>query len=194
MGNTILDERYKELLRQVYEILKPLGYKKEASNFRQIYKGGLGKILNFQKSKWNTNNEIQFVLNAGVYFEKENVIQNFRFKESECQIRKRVNGNDSWWVINESTDMEKLYESVKNSLSMILDLFSVFTDKETTIELILNEKANSYSDITIMHYRNAKLLTDMGYAREVYELIKDSNAKFLAELAKEISLTFTRQM
>ena len=66
MGNTILDERYKELLRQVYEILKPLGYKKEASNFRQIYKGGLGKILNFQKSKWNTNNEIQFVLNAGV--------------------------------------------------------------------------------------------------------------------------------
>ena len=90
--------------------------------------------------------------------------------------------------------MEKLYESVKNSLAMILDLFSVFTDKETTIELILNEKANSYSDITIMHYRNAKLLTDMGYAREVYELIKDSNAKFLAELAKEISLTFTRQM
>ncbi|MBD5535698.1 MAG: hypothetical protein HDQ99_08605 [Lachnospiraceae bacterium] len=39
-----------------------------------------------------------------------------------------------------------------------------------------------------MHYRNAKLLSDMGYAREVYERIKDTDPDYtyVVRLAQEI--------
>ena len=83
------------LLKQIYSILKPLGYKKEGKNFRLFEPDGLGKIICVNRNRWNTCDRLLFSLDIGVYFEKEPIIQNRRFKEIECQLRKVVVRQDS---------------------------------------------------------------------------------------------------
>lgn len=39
------------------EYYKPLGWKKQGANYRYIDESGLGKVINFQKSKWNNDIE-----------------------------------------------------------------------------------------------------------------------------------------
>ena len=57
--------------------------------------------------------------------------------------------------------------------------------------MILDRTAEKYSDKNIMHFQTAKLLVEMGYQSEIYELIKDTkntnpNATLLIELAEQI--------
>lgn len=209
-----MENEFKELLRKVSEITKPLGYKKEASNFRLYAPDGLCKIINFQKNKWNTKEHLEFVMNAGIYFEKDTVIENRKFKEYECQIRKRFDRRiesekvrrgfgdavfpgwishgtgirEIWWCIDPDTDVDVLFESVRNALDHIFEWFHVFTDKEATIEMMLSGKAGKYTNMNIMHYETAKLLTDMGYGKRVYPLIKGmkSKAEIWRDLIKQI--------
>ena len=185
------------LLKQIYNILKPLGYKKERGNFRLSEPDGLGKIICVSRNRWNTCDYLLFSLDIGVYFEKEPIIQNQRFKEIECQLRKVVArqdsgtlqpapGNKDWredletryWLITENTDMEALFVSVNLGLKACFDWFDLFPDRKTAIEKILSGEADQYSDYNVMHCRTAKLLSDMGYARQVYERIKDINPDY----------------
>ena len=210
-----MENEFKELLSKVSEITKPPGYKKEASNFRLFAPDGLCKIINFQKNKWNTKEHLEFVINAGIYFEKNTAIENRKFKEYECQIRKRfdrrIDGEKSrqrvldtmlpagilfqsgsreiWWCIDRNTDADVLFESVRNALGHIFEWFNIFTDKETVIEMMLNGKAKQYTDVNVMAYGNAKLLVDMGYGERVYPLIKDgeNKAEIWRELIKQIN-------
>ena len=193
-----MENEFKELLSKVSEITKPSGYKKEASNFRLFAPDGLCKIINFQKNKWNTQEHLEFVINAGIYFEKDAAIENRKYKEYECQIRKRFDrridseksgSREIWWCIDRNTDADVLFESVRNALGHIFEWFNVFTDKEATIEMMLNGKAEQYTDINVMAYRNAKLLVDMGYGERVYPLIKDAEnkAEIWRELIKQIN-------
>lgn len=49
-----MEEKYKELLKYLYAILKPLGYRKEASDYRLFRPDGLARIVNIQRNKNNT--------------------------------------------------------------------------------------------------------------------------------------------
>ena len=46
-----MEEKYKELLKYLYAILKPLGYRKEASDYRLFRPDGLARIVNIQRNK-----------------------------------------------------------------------------------------------------------------------------------------------
>ncbi len=70
------------------EYYKPLGWKKQRANYRYIDESGLGKVINFQKSKWNNDGKIDFYINYGLYMEVGNDLVNKLFKEYECQFRK----------------------------------------------------------------------------------------------------------
>ena len=183
-----MESEFKEILSKVSEITKPLGYKKEASNFRLYASDGLCKVINFQKAKWNTKEHLEFVINVGVYFEKDTAIEKRKFKEYECQIRKRFKNGEKWWCIDRDTDADALFESVRNVLEQIFEWFNVFADKETTIEMMLNGKAGQYTNDNIMHYNNARLLVNMGYGERVYPLIKDleNKADIWRKLIKQI--------
>ena len=65
-----MEEKYKELLKNLYAILKPLGYRKEASDYRLFRPDGLARIVNIQRNKNNTAQCCMFTINIGVYFEK----------------------------------------------------------------------------------------------------------------------------
>ena len=201
------EAQFTVLLKQVYNILKPLGYKKEGNNFRLFAQDGLGKIICVNRNRWNSRDYLLFSLDIGVYFEKDSIIQNLRFKEIECQLRKvivrqdsgtlqLISGNGDWredlemryWLITEDTDMEALFTSVRLGLRACFDWFTLFPERKAVIEKMLSGETDRYSDYNVMHYRNAKLLADMGYARQVYERIKDTDPDYtyVVRLAQEI--------
>lgn len=123
---TTNDQRFKDLLSRLHaQVLKPLGYRKDGANFRLITPDGMGRIINFQKSAWNTAEELSFCINLGVYYEQTPAIGNPKFKEYDCLIRTRASGistnpvhkGDHWWTVFENRDMDKLYEELKELLS-----------------------------------------------------------------------------
>ena len=188
-----MDEKFNEILKKIHEILKPLGYRKEASNYRLFCADGLCRIISFQKNKWNTAEQCEFAIHIGVYFEKSDIISKRNFKEYDCQIRKRVNNKngEEWWLLDSNTNIEELVKSIKYVLTYIEKWFCLFPSKEATIYKILDGTAERYSDTNVMHFYTAKLLTEMGFSSEVYELIKDTKAThpkatMLIELAEEI--------
>ena len=176
--------------------MKPLGYRQEASDYRLFRPDGLAQIVNIQRNKNNTAQCCMFTINIGVYFEKGDVLSNRKFKEYDCQIRKRVKSeeNEEWWIIENDTDMESLMESLQTILGHIEKWFDNFISKEETIHRILDKSAETFSDTMIMSYPTAKLIAEMGYSMEVYELIKDTRitnpkAIKLIELADQLKST-----
>jgi len=110
------DRTFKDLLSRLQkESLKAKGFKKSGNNFRLILPDGTSKLINFQKSAFNSDGECRFTINIGLYFQQDMDNPNLRFKDYECQIRTRVSGvserytGDHWWIITEVTDAEKLY-------------------------------------------------------------------------------------
>lgn len=188
-NETDVADKFNELLKRIHEFLKPLGYKKETLNFRLYQPDGLCKIINFQKSQWNTKEYLEFYINIGIYFEKNDTISNLKFKVFECVIEKRIASDNVRWSINKNTDINILFESVKNALEESLEDWRNFNNKENAIQLILNNIDNDkYSGnyYESMRYRTAKLLANMGYSNEVYNIIKDSKTHSLVELANQI--------
>ncbi len=123
------------------------------------------------------------------------MIPNRKFKEYDCQIRKRFDNREltgsEWWHIDSGTDLETLLQNIKMSLGYVAKWFSTFPSRETVIRMILDGTAEKYSDTYVMHFHTARLLVEMGYAAEVYELIKDTrythpNATMVIGLAEQI--------
>ncbi len=193
-----LDKTFNELMNKVYEVLQPIGYKKDGQNFRLFETDGLCKIINFQKHPRNSSDKCQFIINVGIYFEKENPVSYKKFKEYECQIRERKGSRNSnvtesgWWCLCQGTDIEELFSDIKRVLvTDVQEWFAAFSTKERTINMILNGEAGRYTDINVMNYITAKLLVDMGYSVEVYEVIKDTKTTYpkataMIELAERI--------
>lgn len=186
MGKDILEEKFKEFLNEIYYIVKPLDFRKEAFNFRTYGEDGLCKIINFQRNKWNKDDSLEFVINIGIYFREDKKLNSRKFKEYECAIRRRIENNGKWWRIDCETDVEALCKSMEKELQWILKWFEPFESKDVVIRMILNGTAEKYSDTTVFHYQTAKMLANMGYAKEVYHLIKDSRSSTFIELKNEI--------
>ena len=167
-----MDKNFNELLKKIYALLQPLGYRKEASNYRLFCSDGLCRIISIQRNKWNTNEQCEFLINIGVYFEKGDTVSKRNFKEYDCQIRKRVDnekcGKSEWWYLDYNTTIDELLKSIEPIFLYIKEWFSLFPSKEMTIHKILDGTAERYSDTTVMHFHTAKLLAEMGYSSEVY--------------------------
>lgn len=182
-----MDKVFKEIVSTVFkEKFKPYGWKKDGNNFRYISNDGLGKIINFQRSKWNTAEEIVFYINYGIYMEVEDVLTNMKFKEYECQFRNRTQYNKGEYLIDftiETNDILKQVELALNEASMVLDMID---SKEKFIEMIINGEAGKYTNIPVDHYYTCRLLCDMGYYREVGRIIADKDGSYFDQLRDEI--------
>ncbi len=136
-----------------HDTLKPMGFKKKASNFYQ-YKNGIGHIINLQKSYMSSKNKIHFTINTGVFLpEFWFTVYNYSNKpipdyptEAECILRRRIgqlrNENDLWYNITEDSDESQLIDEMKNNLSehilphfaqvLSKDMLVGFLDRQTT--------------------------------------------------------------
>ena len=181
---TELDARFKALLTRFSGLTKPLGFRKEGQNFRLFQDDGLCRIVNFQKSQWNSAEHLEFIINLGVYFEKDKTISNVRFKEYQCAIRRRISravpGPQTWWTIEADTDMDALFEELQDALNRAQAWFQLFPTKVEAIETALN------GQVTIIPYKTLAALEEMGYGDRIYEHLKDIRNPLYMELAKKI--------
>lgn len=195
-----VDEKFHELTKKVYKLLKPLGYQWQGANYRLFGADGLCRIINFQRNKWNnTRGWYEFVINIGIYFEQNALISNQKFKEYDCQISQRIDNQDwaetEWWRLDGETNIEESLQALKPVLQYIEKWFSLFPSKEMAIQMILDGTAQEHSCLNVMHFYTAKLLVDMGYSHEVYAMIKDTKdtnptATMLIEFAEKLQKTF----
>ena len=177
-------------------VLKPLGWKKDGSNFRFIGEDGLCKVINFQKNKHNTKDLCEFFINMSVYIEKGQEIQNKKFHEWDGQVRKRTCTEGGIYRIETGTNLVMMQEKISNIIKEeVLPFFGNFTDREEFIKILLSGDAQKYSHTNCLNYDTCKLLSDMGYKKEVLEIIKtdkykksDLFRKLAVEISSEISV------
>ncbi len=109
MESTSAEAVFNQVVDSADRVLKPLGYKRRALNFRRI-DGGYGAIINVQRDKNNTSTWIRFTVNTGVIcgalLREGRAISDA--SEDEAQIRRRIGGYtrhglDKWWVVTAST-------------------------------------------------------------------------------------------
>lgn len=181
-----MNDYFKELLDQIHrELLKPKGWKKQGNNFRLVGGDGLGQIINFQKSRWNTAERCDFFINYGIYIEAGQTLANKVFKEYDCQLRRRAACPGGMFTIN-SGDLSEVKRDAVNAIHSALAFFDFVGTKEHFVKMLLSGEAQGYSYTIVMHYHTCKLLCEMGYYREIGEIIKDKNSEYFEELKSEI--------
>lgn len=155
---------FNELLSYCYlSVLKPLGWKKEGNNFRQYDNDGLCKIINFQKSRWNTS------------------------QEYDCQFRNRASSKGGTYRLNDTVDLSTFQEEIACIITdEVLVLLNNFDSKEKFIKMLLSGAAQQYTAVPVMHYDTCKLLCDMGLKKEILNILKDKKGELFEELRQEI--------
>lgn len=169
----IMQDIFKRLINEIFLLkFKPYGWKKQGSNFRYIDASGLGRVINFQKSKWNTADELEFFINYGLYIEIDNQLVNKSFKEYECQFRARTGLDKGSFHLNSDTDFETLQRRVEQALDEAINQFDKVGNKEHYISMILSGELQKYTGTPIMNYYTCKLFSDMGYYEDIYDYVK----------------------
>lgn len=183
-----MKKMFNELLRYChYSVLKPLGWKKEGSSFRQYSDDGLCKIINFQKSRWNCSQECEFFINMGIYIEATREIENKKFYEYECQLRARASSKGGIYKLNAKVDESSIQEQIVSIITdEVLVFLNNFESKDKFVKMLLSGEAQQYADMPVMHYHTCKLLCDMGFKKEMLVILKDSKSELFKELALEI--------
>lgn len=179
---------FDDLLKYCYlSVFKPVGWKKEGSNFRHYGSDGLCKIINFQKSRWNTSQECVFYINMGIYIEKEKEIEKKKFCEYECQFRNRASSKGGAYILNADVDLLSFQEQIAHIIAdEVLVFLNNFDSKENFVKMLLSGEAQRYTCIPVMHYHTCKLLCDMGFKKEILAIIENKKSSLFEELAAEI--------
>ena len=170
---TPIEDKYKELLRRTHEeILKPLGFKKDGQNFRQITPDGLGKIVNFWRyGKVGIKGKRQcFGVDIGLYFEAGPTLSNRKFQKYDCQIRNVAHNpkpvtvymypDPQFWYIFKRTDVDTLFDSLEQGLREALGWFDHFESRQAVIDMILNGTAQQYSLLNVTPHLISEMLDE----------------------------------
>lgn len=184
-----------ELIAAIFvDEFKPLKWRKQKGNFRFIGDDGLGKIINFQRSKWNNNIEdnIEFYINYGLYIETNNAIANKTFKEYDCQFRNRTSFLRGHYQIDKHANIISIKTQIMPAVKEAIEFFNIVPSKEKFVQMLLSGDIQKYTATPVMHYYTCKLLYEMGYGREIYGIVKSAGGKYFDELAKLIEQTIEK--
>jgi len=146
------EKYFDNLVSHLFLYFKPLGYKKKGNNFRYYNKEGkFGKIVNFQKSQWNTKLHITFTVNVGLYLEdwanedNESFLSNTKsvadnFPLHLCVAQARIGrisdyNSDKWFEVYDLIDYEKLKTTLDRDF---VEFIIPFLDKIKTKEDVTN--------------------------------------------------------
>lgn len=181
-----MQELFKKLLSDIFnELFKPLKWKKQGSNYRYISDNGLGKIINFQKSKWNTQDEVTFYINYGLYIEVGNSI-NKTFKEYDCQFRNRTSYLNGIYTLTPETDIEEFRKIIITALREATAFLNTINSKDEFIKSLLNGEIQKHTYDIVMHYYTCKLLYDLGFYREIYDYVRGKGGEYFESLTELI--------
>lgn len=185
-----------ELIAVVFtDEFKPLSWKRQRGNFRFIGDDGLGKIINFQRSRWNSSTEdhIEFFINYGFYIEAGNTIENRTFKEYDCQFRNRTHFSGGQYSVAKQADILAITPQIMPAIREAADFLNTIQTKEKFVQMILTGELQKYTGFPIMNYDTCKLLYEMGYYGEIYGIVKSAGGEYFDGLAKLIEQKIEKQ-
>ena len=195
-AESIFDEMIKGCF---HEKLKPLGFKKKASNF-YLKLDDIGQIINIQKSSYGSKTDISFTINTGIFI-PEYFLAYYTFAsevpdypiEPACAIRQRIgqlrSENDLWYTINDKTNQHSLMNQMHENLNhYILPYFSKIATREQVVSALDTLKIIVPPLGKLMIYGELK---EFELAKKEYEAIIKStrNIRILND-AKELMVKY----
>ena len=175
------------LLAEVYtDELKAAGWKRQGSSFRSVGSDGLGKIINFQRSRWSTKEYIEFYINYGLYIEAGDALTNRSFKEYECQFRERTTYARGCYCIASGAALDAVKEQIMPAVAEARGFLDTVQMKEQLVRMLLDGSLQRRTELRVLHYDTCRLLYEMGYGREVYDAVRSTGGMLFDELAREI--------
>lgn len=169
---TETQEKFDRIIKESFiEILKPLGFKKKANNF-YLPLEKIGHIINIQKSRYCTKDDIRFTINVGI-FSPEYWLACFNYNnkdvpafptEPECLIRIRIGCmrglNDTWYTVTTTTDADELVAEMKYNISgFILPFLEKLNSEQKLInELETSEQSLLHTAAKMTFFTELKLL------------------------------------
>lgn len=140
-------DKYRSLLSEVNNSLKPIGFKKTGEIFYYYRNNNIG-LINFQRSKNSSSDVILFTINIGVYssslhlFDRPGI--NSKPVMSDCHWRQRLGfllpeKQDYWWQIDYNTSLPDLMTEITNLLiSVAIPEIEKHISDESLIEYWMN--------------------------------------------------------
>jgi Domain of unknown function (DUF4304) len=98
---------------EIFQFLKPLGFKKKGRTFNRQTEDGIYQIINIQSGLVYSTLYGSFTINLGIMVKEIYELESYHkpkdfYLEYECNIRKRlsnlINKNDLWWSISENIE------------------------------------------------------------------------------------------
>lgn len=201
MKNSIKTEaqlKFETIVREgIHHFLKPKGFKKRGLNFKRTV-GELSHVLNIQRSQYNSQSDIKFTINLGIFspdyykieydynFEKENKIPDFP-REYDSIIRLRIGAlryeEDKWYKVNSNTDIRQIIKEMDEDINKFI---LPFFDKISTIESLLNElKLGKITGHPPQILKRFLLLVELGKFDEAKEELKKLSIESRTEWAEK---------
>lgn len=118
-------ELYKELIKEISSLLKEKGFSRKGNCF-YLQQGNNWGLLDFQKSRKSTADEVSFTINLGVcsgrlleFFSPDSLEQKPSIEA--CQWRERVGfllpeRQDKWWLVRDIEPLASLVDELKGCL------------------------------------------------------------------------------
>jgi len=142
-------EKFEQLVTHFFKpVFKENGFRTPAMNF---YKdcGEFRKIVQIQKSQFNSITDLKFTINIGVFDklvnEKMSINDKIKTpKPYDCALEKRIgrllpDELDKWYEINFNSSLEKLQSEIESDLNNFL---FPYLNKFETIENVISEYKN----------------------------------------------------
>ncbi len=184
--------QFDELIKEIHKLLKPYNFKKSGNNFYKDY-SNFGQILNIQKSRWNTKDDIEFTINIGIfepnfyqiYYNKQ--IPKFP-KTADCIYTIRIgylkSNYDFWYNLYDNYNKTK-NEVTSDIKNYILPFFDNTNTSEKIFELIKNGNSSYISPFGKLIIFCKKEKFDLAKI-EYNKLLKGSEIEFFKEKVIEI--------
>lgn len=146
---------FKELIKALTPILKPMGFSKKGNSFYLEVGKNYG-IVNFQKSRDSTKDVTKFTINFGIYSDILGRLQ-YDYNSSakpeveQCQWRARVGAfmpgsPDYWWNVNTSDNLSGI---TSNVMEVVQSIVVPEINKRLSDEGLINSWINdSYAGTT----------------------------------------------
>ncbi|WP_342546665.1 DUF4304 domain-containing protein [Paenibacillus sp. FSL P2-0089] len=192
----------KDVIKEtIAPLLKGAGFMRRGNNFARV-SPNFSVTANIQASKWNTQGEVEFCFNTGIYMEELFGTVYLYPKpafptvvSSVLQIRgTELTNNDNWYKLTPDSNVEELKRRITNDISeFILPHLQQFEEVEDVIRVMeQREKAGIYENphhLTVLYRLTGDMEQAQARMTKVYNELKlESQKEFTAGLALWLGL------
>ena len=196
-----------KIQNEIFEFLKPLGFKKKGRTFNRQTEDGIYQVINIQSGQVYSTAYGSFTINLGIMVKEIYELDSYNkpkdfYQEYDCQIRERLSyltiKNDFWWLI--SDNVENTAKEINEGLnSKGIEWLNALETREKIIKnwviMADNNSPRAKLDVAIItlgleREDGIKLIND--YYRKVKN--KSPHKDYVKELAEKLNIKLIKSI